>query len=305
MSATSDVTASSRPRHGRSARRRRSRAPRASRCRSPPASLLPRRARHRARGRARAAGQPARTGRPGRASWSAERRSRSRQPTPSRSCRRPIRPVLPALAGAFGSLFLNLHVGGAIAALVLMFVSYAAVVALAGQLSARVVVIAIVAVHAVVLLGPPLASTDIFSYQAYARMGATVWDQPLHARPLRDQPGRRVPLHRSQMVDHHPERLRPGVHGLHLPAGPAHDRDERVRLQVDRGAREPRAGGGGVALRPAARQRPRQGGGAGGPQPAAGDLRSGRRPQRPAHAAGDGRAASTPSSPRGSGWAAA
>ncbi len=53
-----------------------------------------------------------------------------------------------------------------------MFVSYAAVVALAGQLSARVVLVAIVAVHAVVLLAPPLASTDVFSYQAYARMGA-------------------------------------------------------------------------------------------------------------------------------------
>ena len=89
-----------------------------------------------------------------------------------------IRPVPPALGGAFGSLFLNLHVGGAIAALVLMFVSYAAVVALAGQLSARVVLMAIVAVHAVVLLGPPLASTDVFSYQAYARMGATYGINP-------------------------------------------------------------------------------------------------------------------------------
>ncbi len=89
-----------------------------------------------------------------------------------------IRPVQPALAGAFGSLFLNLHVGGAIAALVLMFVSYAAVVALSGQLSARVVLIAIVAVHVVVLLAPPMASTDIFSYQAYARMGGVYGINP-------------------------------------------------------------------------------------------------------------------------------
>src|SRR5947209_7325163 len=56
------------------------------------------------------------------------------------------------LAGAFGAAGLNLHVGGAIAALVLMFVSYATVVALAGQLSPRVVVTAIAALHAVVLL---------------------------------------------------------------------------------------------------------------------------------------------------------
>jgi alpha-1,6-mannosyltransferase len=89
-----------------------------------------------------------------------------------------IRPVPASLAGAFGSFFLNLHVGGAIAALVLMFFSYAAVVALAGQLSARVVLIAIAAIHLVVLLAPPLASTDIFSYQAYARMGGVYGINP-------------------------------------------------------------------------------------------------------------------------------
>ena len=89
-----------------------------------------------------------------------------------------IRPVPAALAGAFGSLFLNLHVGGAIAVLALMFASYAAVVALSGQLSARVVLIAIVVLHVVVLLGPVLASTDVFSYQAYARMGATYGINP-------------------------------------------------------------------------------------------------------------------------------
>ncbi|MGH2891692.1 MAG: glycosyltransferase 87 family protein [Solirubrobacteraceae bacterium] len=89
-----------------------------------------------------------------------------------------IRPVEASLAGTFGSLFVNLHVGGAIAALVLMFLSYAAVVALSGQLSARVVITAILAVHAVVLLAPPLASTDIFSYQAYARMGGVYGINP-------------------------------------------------------------------------------------------------------------------------------
>jgi alpha-1,6-mannosyltransferase len=99
-----------------------------------------------------------------------------------------IRPVQAALAGAFGSLFLNLHVGGAIAALVLMFVSYAAVVALSGQLSARVVLIAILAVHAVVLLAPPMASTDIFSYQAYARMGAVYHVNPYTHGPYAINP---------------------------------------------------------------------------------------------------------------------
>jgi Glycosyltransferase family 87 len=83
-----------------------------------------------------------------------------------------IRPVPPSLAGAFGDAGLNLHVGGAIAALSLMFVSYAVVVAASTRLSARAVLIAVVALHIVVLLGPPLVSTDVFSYQAYARMGS-------------------------------------------------------------------------------------------------------------------------------------
>lgn len=83
-----------------------------------------------------------------------------------------IRFVPPSLAGAFGATGLNLHVGGAIAALTVMFVSYAVVVAGSTRLSARAVLIAVAALHAVVLLGPPLVSTDVFSYQAYARLGS-------------------------------------------------------------------------------------------------------------------------------------
>jgi hypothetical protein len=83
-----------------------------------------------------------------------------------------VRFIPTSLAGAFGSVGLDLHVGGAIAALILMFVSYAVAVAASGQMSARVVLMAIAALHAVVLLAPPLVSTDVFSYQAYARMGA-------------------------------------------------------------------------------------------------------------------------------------
>ena len=83
-----------------------------------------------------------------------------------------IRPVEPSLAGAFANVGLNLHAGGAIAALTLMLISYAIVATLAGELSGRTVLMAIAALHAIVLLAPPLVSTDIFSYQAYARMGA-------------------------------------------------------------------------------------------------------------------------------------
>jgi hypothetical protein len=89
-----------------------------------------------------------------------------------------IRPVPAPLAGVFGGLDLNLHVAGAIAVLVLMFGSYALVVSSPASLSARTVLSAIVGLHVLVLLGPPLFSTDVFSYQAYARMGANFGVNP-------------------------------------------------------------------------------------------------------------------------------
>jgi hypothetical protein len=99
-----------------------------------------------------------------------------------------IRFVPPSLAGAFGGTGLNLHVGGAIAALSLMFVSYAVVVAASTQLSTKAVLIAVVVLHAIVLLGPPLVSTDVFSYQAYARLGSVYSFNPYlngpHANPF-------------------------------------------------------------------------------------------------------------------------
>jgi Glycosyltransferase family 87 len=76
-----------------------------------------------------------------------------------------------SLGGIFDGVGLNLHTGGAIAALALYFVAYAFVVSLSAQLSARVVVGAIALITLLVLVAPPLVSTDVFSYQAYARMG--------------------------------------------------------------------------------------------------------------------------------------
>lgn len=81
-------------------------------------------------------------------------------------------------AGAFNGLGVNLHAGGAIAALVLLFASYVAVVSLSAQLSPRVVLTTIAALDMLVLVGPPLISTDVFSYQAYARMGALYATNP-------------------------------------------------------------------------------------------------------------------------------
>jgi alpha-1,6-mannosyltransferase len=75
------------------------------------------------------------------------------------------------LAGAFNGVYLNLHPAGAIAALALFFVAYVVVVSLSAQLSPRAVLMAIGVLNLLVLLAPPLVSTDVFSYQAYARMG--------------------------------------------------------------------------------------------------------------------------------------
>ena len=48
---------------------------------------------------------------------------------------------------------------------------WAIVVMRAGSLSARAVIVALVAAHAIFLLAPPLLSQDVFSYVAYARLG--------------------------------------------------------------------------------------------------------------------------------------
>ena len=84
-----------------------------------------------------------------------------------------IRPVPANLAGAFAGLGLNLHAGGLMAVLVLNLVCYLVVVSYSRQLSARAVLTGIAALYAVILLAPPLISTDMFSYQAYAREGVS------------------------------------------------------------------------------------------------------------------------------------
>jgi Glycosyltransferase family 87 len=94
-----------------------------------------------------------------------------------------IRPVPAFLAGPFGGSGLGLGTGGLITVLVVMFASYALAVHSAQRLSARAVLMAIAALHAVVLLAPPLISTDIFSYQAYARMGAVYGLNPYLSGP--------------------------------------------------------------------------------------------------------------------------
>jgi uncharacterized membrane protein len=81
-----------------------------------------------------------------------------------------VRPLPSWLAGPFGSTGVNLGVAGLVAVLALLFASYTVAVQAADRLSPRLVLMTIAGLHALVLLAPPLLSTDVFSYQAYARM---------------------------------------------------------------------------------------------------------------------------------------
>ena len=70
------------------------------------------------------------------------------------------------------------------AALWLALVLYAVVVWRAGELSARTAAAAVVGLHALFLLAPPLLSQDVFSYIAYARLGAEHGLDPYTHAPL-------------------------------------------------------------------------------------------------------------------------
>ena len=87
------------------------------------------------------------------------------------------------LAGSFGHTGINL--GSAVLTITvgLMLVSYVVVVGTASRLSPVLVLGSIAALYAVVLLAPPLASTDIFSYQFYGRIGEVYGFNPYLAGP--------------------------------------------------------------------------------------------------------------------------
>jgi alpha-1,6-mannosyltransferase len=81
-----------------------------------------------------------------------------------------LRPVPGWLAGTFGNVGPGLGPAALVSVVALMFGAYVLAVRHAGRLSARAVIATIVALHIFVLLAPPLVSTDVFSYQFYARI---------------------------------------------------------------------------------------------------------------------------------------
>jgi hypothetical protein len=89
-----------------------------------------------------------------------------------------LRPLPGWLAGPFEGAGANLGLAALVAVFVVLFVSYAVAVRSAQRLSPRAVIAAILALHAMVILGPPLFSSDVFSYTAYARIGAVYGANP-------------------------------------------------------------------------------------------------------------------------------
>jgi alpha-1,6-mannosyltransferase len=87
-----------------------------------------------------------------------------------------VHPVLPGwVAGALAGLGPVFSRGGLLIVLIILTAAYALALAVRRSLPARALIGAIVALHLVFLLAPPLLSSDIFSYLAYGRLG-TVHD---------------------------------------------------------------------------------------------------------------------------------
>jgi hypothetical protein len=80
-----------------------------------------------------------------------------------------VRPIPGGMAGPFNFIGFALSRGELVPAVVVMILSYALAVHYADRVSRRTVIVSVIALNVIVLLAPPLFSTDVFSYQAYAR----------------------------------------------------------------------------------------------------------------------------------------
>jgi alpha-1,6-mannosyltransferase len=102
--------------------------------------------------------------------------------------------ALPAwMAGLLPRADARIGHGGLLAALLLLGGGYAVVLACGRAMPASAVLGAIVALHVVFLLAPPLLSGDVFSYVAYGRLGAEHGINPYLHGPAAapDDPGSR------------------------------------------------------------------------------------------------------------------
>ena len=76
------------------------------------------------------------------------------------------------LAGPLEGLGMSIGSGGFQTLSLIMCASYLLVLLAARALSLRAIAVAVVAAHAILLLGPPLISQDVFGYIGFARLGA-------------------------------------------------------------------------------------------------------------------------------------
>lgn len=106
-----------------------------------------------------------------------------------------VTPHESALAGPLALLGFHLRAGEVIGAFSLMFIGYVLAVRNAERLSPRLVLATIGGFVLIVTLAPPLLSTDLFSYQEYARMFFG-----LHINPY---------THTSQVLDLSPQNSDP------------------------------------------------------------------------------------------------
>jgi alpha-1,6-mannosyltransferase len=94
-----------------------------------------------------------------------------------------VRPLPKFLAGPFGFGGPRLATGVLMALLTTMFCCYVLVIRAADRIALRHVLMVIAALLALVMLAPPLLSTDVFSYQAYGRMWTAYGANPYLIAP--------------------------------------------------------------------------------------------------------------------------
>lgn len=103
--------------------------------------------------------------------------------------------------GRFSAIGPNLHLGGVIALFTLMCACYLVLVRLGRELPARAIIAGVVLLELVTIFGPPLLSTDIFSYGAYGKMAAVYHFNPYVLSPLAIRGDRWYPFIGSLWVE--------------------------------------------------------------------------------------------------------
>jgi hypothetical protein len=93
-------------------------------------------------------------------------------------------PTAITLTGPLGRVGPDIHLAGAIVLFTLAILCYGVLVRLGRRLSAMGIVIAIVILHLLMALAPPLLSTDVFSYGDYGRMSAVFHRNPYLHGPI-------------------------------------------------------------------------------------------------------------------------